>query len=91
MASTIFSNQSQPGTEMPSKGIVEGIASKIMQSVNPQATFNNIVANNPSAKSALDITNKYGNGDPKAAFFNYAAEKGKNVAAERILKTLGLQ
>ena len=91
MGSIIFSNQSQPETEMPSKGIIEGIANKIMQSANPQATFNNIVANNKDAKTALDITNQYGNGDPRTAFFNYAAEKGKNAAANKILQMLGLQ
>ena len=62
-----------------------------MQSVNPQATFNKMIADNPDAKTALDITNQYGNGDPRTAFFNYAAEKGKNAAAQAILKSLGLQ
>lgn len=62
-----------------------------MASANPQATFNNIVANNKGAKTALDITNQYGNGDPKTAFMNYARQKGQDALAQRIMQTLGLQ
>ena len=62
-----------------------------MSSANPQATFNNIVANNPDAKNALDITNQYGNGDPKTAFMNYARQKGQEAFAQRIMNMFGLQ
>ena len=92
MASIIFNSQSQQQTpEIPSKGILEGITNKILGSVNPQETFNKLVSSNPDAQNALNICNQYGNGDPKTAFMNYAAQNGKNAAAKLIMQRLGLQ
>lgn len=62
-----------------------------MGSVNPEAAFNNMVAQNKDAQTAMEITKQYGNGDPKTAFMNYAREKGKTVAAQRIMERLGLK
>lgn len=61
-----------------------------MGSANPEQTINNIAAQNPGVKSAVDITMQYGNGDPRTAFFNYARDKGKNALAQTILNKLGL-
>lgn len=61
-----------------------------MGSVNPQETFNNIVNNNQNLKNSYDLMNQYGNGDPKAAFMNYAQQKGKTMLATKIMERLGL-
>ena len=90
MGSIIFSNPSTTQTEIPSKGIIESVANKILGSTNPQAAFSSVVNNNPDAKKAMDICNQYGNGDPKAAFMNYAAQNGKNAFAQTIMNRLGL-
>ena len=91
MGSIVFNSQSQTAQEIPSKGIIEGIANKILGSVNPQETFNKLISGNKDAQNALNICNQYGNGDPKAAFLNYAAQNGKDAAAKAIMQRLGLQ
>lgn len=58
--------------------------------MNPQQAFSDLVNNNPDAKNAMDLCNQYGNGDPKAAFMNYAAQKGKGAVAQLIMSRLGL-
>ena len=91
MASVVFSNQSQTQeTTIPNKGIIEGLANKILGSVNPQETFNTLVSQNADAKKALDICNQYGNGDPKAAFMNYMGQPGKGAIGKAIMNKLGL-
>ena len=72
---------------------VNGLASfanQILSSVDPQASFNKIIDSSQDAKNAWEIIQKYGNGDPKVAFQNYAAEKGKQSFAQQILAKLGL-
>lgn len=89
MPSMVFQHQT-PETNIPSKGTVDGLVSKILGSANPQETFNSMLSQNRDAKTAMDICNQYGNGDPKTAFFNYAREKGQNNLANSIMKRLGL-
>ena len=61
-----------------------------MSSVNPKATFDQMVNTRPEAKTAMNIVNQYGNGDPKAAFMNYAKSKGQSEFAKSIMTQLGL-
>lgn len=62
-----------------------------MGSIDPQKTFNTLLANNPEAKNAMDMINQYGNGDPQAAFRNYAISKGQEAAGQQVMKLFGLQ
>ena len=102
MASTIFSNLSPTPEQQPNQpqvnpgnstisGMVNNLVGQITNSLNPQQTFNDLVSRNPNYKNGLDIINQYGNGDPKAAFFNYAQSMGKADLAKQILSNLGLQ
>lgn len=70
--------------------MVNSLTDQILKSANPQATFNKLVSQNPNLKSGIDIINQYGNGDPRAAFFNYAKSVGKDAIASKILSNLGL-
>lgn len=70
---------------------VNNIIGQILGSANPQAVFNQIVANNPEAKKAMDIINQYGNGDPRAGFMNYASATGKQSMSQTILQQFGLK
>ena len=72
-------------------GIVNNLINQILSSVNPQETFNHILSSSPDAKNAMDLINQYGNGDPKAAFMNYAAATGKQSLGQSILQKLGLR
>ena len=62
-----------------------------MGSMNPKAEFDNLCATNPDAKNALEIVQKYGNGDPRTAFMNYAKEKAETSFANNIMNMLGLK
>ena len=77
-------------TKQDPVSIVKTMANQIMSSVNPQQAFNQVLSASPDAKNAMDLINKYGNGDPKAAFMNYAAATGKQDIAQQILQKLGL-
>ena len=44
---------------------------------NPQAMLNQMMANNPQYKQVMDYVRQNG-GDPKAAFYKMAEEKGVN-------------
>lgn len=50
-----------------------------------------MLSQNKDAQKAMDIINQYGNGDPKAAFMNYAAAQGKQSIGQGIMQRLGLQ
>lgn len=47
----------------------------LQNSNNPQQLINNILTNNPQLTTLI---NQYGNGDPKAAFYEYARRTGQN-------------
>lgn len=95
MASTLFNRLSPQGT-MPQAaggtpvGTINNLANQILTAVNPQQQFNNMVAGNKDAQNAMNIINQYGNGDPKAAFLNYASQMGKDSLAKSIMSRLGL-
>ena len=52
---------------------------------NPQAMLQSMVQNNPQMKQVMDIVGQSG-GDPKAAFYKMAEEKG--VDPEQVLSML---
>lgn len=52
---------------------------------NPQAMLDQMMQNNPQMKQVMDIVNTSG-GDPKAAFYKMAEEKGVNP--EEVLSML---
>lgn len=103
MASVIFRNLSQPQANQSTQqaavpqgsnaigGMVNNIIGQVMGSANPQVAFNELLAKNPNLMNGMNIINQYGNGDPKAAFFNYAQSVGKAEIAKQILSNLGLQ
>ena len=55
----------------------------LQNSNNPQQLIQNLVTQNPQI---TNIINKYGNGDPKTAFFEYARMTGQDP--EKILSML---
>ena len=61
-----------------------------MKSGDPKATFNQVVNNIQGGQNALDLIQQYGNGDPKTAFMNYAAQQGRNALAQQIMSGMGL-
>lgn len=77
-------------TKQDPVSIAKTMANQIMSSVNPQQAFNQVLSASPDAKNAMDLINQYGNGDPKAAFMNYAAATGKQDIAQQIQQKLGL-
>lgn len=62
-----------------------------MGATNPQETFNKLLSENQDAQNAMNLINQYGNGDPKTAFLNYAAQQGKTNIAAAIMQKLGLK
>jgi hypothetical protein len=54
------------------------ILSLLQNSNNPQELVNNILASNPQI---TDLIKKYGNGDPKTAFYEYARQNGQDPQA----------
>ena len=51
------------------------ILAMLQNASNPQQLINNILTNNPQLTTLI---NQYGNGDPKAAFYEYARRTGQN-------------
>lgn len=62
-----------------------------MNSADPKQTFNQVVSNIDNGQQAINLINQYGNGDPKTAFMNYAAQQGKSALAQQIMQGLGLK
>ena len=62
-----------------------------MNSGNPQGMFQQLLSENKDAQEAMNLINQYGNGDPKAAFMNYASQQGKGALAQQIMQKLGLK
>lgn len=50
----------------------------LQNSNNPQELINNILASNPQI---TDLIKRYGNGDPRTAFYEYARQSGQNPEA----------
>ena len=70
---------------------INNIINNILNSVNPKQTFEQILNSNQEAKNAMDLINQYGNGDPKAAFQNYAVSTGKQSWGQQIKDKFGLK
>ena len=70
---------------------ISKVINQILGSVNPQETFNQLLANNQEAKTAMDNINRYGNGDPKQAFINMMAQNGKQSLGQEIMQKLNLR
>ena len=90
MASTVFRNLSPQTQGTNQASMANSLVNQILGAANPQLAFNQMLSNNKDAKAAMDIVNQYGNGDPKAAFMNYASSKGQNALAQTIMSNLGL-
>ena len=91
MASILSNNNTQNSTSDNNiMNKVEGVISQIINSTNPQQTFNSLLQKSPEAKQAMDLINQYGNGDPKQAFLNYASQTGRQSLAQQIFQRLGL-
>lgn len=63
MPSILSNNPVQTTEQQNPVSAIKNLASQILSSVNPQETFNQILANNEQAKSAMDKINQYGNGE----------------------------
>ena len=70
--------------------MISNIANQILGSANPQQAFQQVLQQNKEAQNAWNLVTQYGNGDPKTAFMNYAAQTGKQGLAQQILQKLGL-
>ena len=51
--------------------VVKNLVDQIMNSTDPQAAFQQMLNSSPDCKNAMDLINRYGNGDPKQAFLNF--------------------
>ena len=91
MASILSGNplESQNQSNNP-VGAVNSIIGQILNSANPQQTFQQVISQNQEAQNAMNLINQYGNGDPKQAFLNYANQTGKQNLAQQIMQKLGL-
>ena len=52
--------------------------------------FNQVLSNSPEAKNAMDLINKYGNGNPRQAFMNYMTAEGKQSLGQQIMQKFNL-
>ena len=90
MASIFSQNPLPPSSEQSPKTLISNIANQILRSANPQEAFQQVLQQNKEAQNAWNLINQYGNGDPKAAFMNYASQTGKQGLAQQILQKLGI-
>ena len=89
------SNPFTPNGMVPNGGAdpvaqINAVIQQILSCSDPAAAFQQIISSSPEAQNAMNIITQYGNGDPKAAFENYAAAQGKQALAGPILQKLGL-
>ena len=90
MASILSNNPlPEPQTSDPANS-VKNIVDKIMNSMNPQQTFNQVLGNTKEGQDAMNLIRQYGNGDPRQAFLNYASAMGKQSLGQQIMQKLGL-
>lgn len=90
MASILSENPSVSQTNNNPIGTINNIIGQILNSANPQQTFQQIVSQNKDAQNAMNLINQYGNGDPRQAFLNYASQTGKQNLAQEIMQKFGL-
>ena len=90
MASILSNNPlPEPQTSDPANS-VKNIVDKIMNSMNPQQTFQQVLGNTKEGQDAMNLIRQYGNGDPRQAFLNYASAMGKQSLGQQIMQKLGL-
>ena len=91
---SILSNPLPSPTQTVGQGspltAVNNIIQKIMGSVDPEQMFNQVLNSSSDAKNAMDLINKFGNGDPRTAFINYMTQNGKQSLGEQIMKNFNL-
>jgi len=88
---SILSNDPLPEQPMNDPvSSVRNIVNQIMNSMNPQQTFNQVLGNTKQGQDAMNLIKQYGNGDPRQAFLNYASAMGKQSLGEQIMRKLGL-
>lgn len=87
---SILSNN-QPQTQIDPAAAVNNLVGQVMNSTDPKQTFSQVVSNIDNGQQAINLINQYGNGDPKTAFMNYAAQQGKSALAQQIMQGLGLK
>lgn len=80
MANSLFQqltgqNQASNMFAAPQIQNMQKIVNAIKMAKNPQATINNMIANNPQMQQAINYVNNNG-GNPKAAFEKLAKERG---------------
>ncbi len=92
MASILSNNsfQQMPNAQADPATTVNNLVNQIMSSTDPRQAFNQVVNNIDGGANVMNLIQQYGNGDPRAAFMNYAAQQGKNVMAQQIMQRLGL-
>lgn len=88
MGSILSNSPSQP-TQQTAQNPLEAInnlINGILESPDPNATFQQMLNASPELKSKWDEMNRYGNGDPKAAFINYMNATGKQAIGQNIMQ-----
>ena len=74
------------GTQLPPiMGQIKNIMTMVKMSQDPTAMINGLIQSNPQFQQAIEYINANG-GDPKAAFYKMAEEKG--VDPDEILNML---
>ena len=69
---------------------LNSLVDQVLSSADPNQTFTQMVNSIQGGQNALNLIQQYGNGDPKTAFMNFAAQNGKNVLAQQILQRMNL-
>lgn len=74
--------RSQPANNLSQ---IKNMMNMIRSARNPQAMLQSMMQNNPQMRQVMDLINQSG-GDPKAAFYKLAQEKG--IDPQQILDML---
>ena len=85
MPSILSNPMPQQENERNIPDIMKSFAEKIMQTPNPEATFQQVLDSNPELKKLYDEMNTYAPNNPRQAFMNYATQKGKTSLANQII------
>lgn len=86
MASSLFENhQSRPAATATGTDSLRGMAQMFKAASNPQAFVQNMLQSNPNSAAVIQLINSSG-GNPKAAFYELARQKG--IDPESFLKLL---
>ena len=75
--------RSQPANNNLSQ--IKNMMNMVRSAGNPQAMLQSMIQNNPQMRQVMDLINQSG-GDPKAAFYKLAQEKG--IDPQQILDML---